>query len=42
MRTVLPKRQIVTYHFNSMFGERVCESDQQGRIAIRSSAVSEK
>src|SRR5580698_655411 len=40
--TILSKRQIVTDHLNPVFRKRVVESDQQRRIAIRSSAVSEK
>jgi hypothetical protein len=42
MRPLFSKRQIVAHHFNAVFGKRVCESHQQGCIAIRSSAMCEK
>jgi len=42
VRAVLSKWQIITDHFNAAFRESVCDGDQQRRVAIRSSAVSEK
>ena len=42
MRPFLSKRQIVAHHFNRVFGKRGCESPQQGRIAIGSSAMCEQ
>ena len=40
--TILPEREIVTHHFDLMFGKCVGKSNQQGRVAIRSSAMSEQ
>ncbi len=40
--TILPEREIVTHHLDLMFGKCVGKSDQQGCVAIRSSAMSEQ
>lgn len=37
----LPERQITAEHGDAGFGERVCESDEQRRLAVRAGAVRE-
>ncbi len=41
LRAILPERQVVSQRFDALFGECVCKRNEQRRIAIRSSAVSE-